>query len=205
MNIRLLSVLLMAIFFSYAVCGQSPDQLASVEQRLSAVESRIQSQESLINQLQTKIDEVTNQNLALKHAISLHPTIAEYTAENGLNFRLLEATGNSQKGEITLIISVYNPTKRDIETYFEFAPEMVDEQGHVYAHGFGYKKDLVSESFGKNHPTVSTILYPDTPVLMEFVYRTEGEPQYIKTFDYKGCYKSLKTDFRFINIPIKWD
>lgn len=201
MNIRLLSVLLMAIFFSYAVCGQSPDQLASVEQRLSAVESRIQSQESLINQLQTKIDEVTNQNLALKHAISLHPTIAEYTAENGLNFRLLEATGNSQKGEITLIISVYNPTKHDIFVRFINGPQMVDELGYSY----NMYTEQVKATIGNEGVCSGANCMPDTPITMELVYKTNGEPQYIKSFYFKGMSSFYKTDFRFINIPIKWD
>jgi len=85
----------------------------NVKAQSSSVESRLDSLMNVVSKLQadlegckSTINQVVQQNLALKHAISLQPTLAEYTTDEGINFRLLKAEGDKQKGEIQLCMSV---------------------------------------------------------------------------------------------------
>lgn len=148
--------------------------------------------------MQKTLSEVTAQNLALKQAISLQPTIAESKTEDGIDYRLIQAKGNKLTGEIEMIISVKNTTKRDIRLQFESSANAVDIEGKSYNTFETFEKSLIAN----NHFSYITNLMPDTPVELKIIFPAETEPAYIKTFDLNG-YNAH--GLRFTNIPIKWE
>lgn len=176
------------------MAGASQEPEKSIEERMTDLEN-------IVTSLQTRIDEVTRQNLALKHAISLTPTMAEYTAENGVIYRLLKATGNNETGEFELIISVLNPTSEDLNVCYINGPEMVDETGYAYL----YFKDQTEATIARNGVCSKTTLMPDAPVEMVLKFKVAHRPQYIKAFKYRNMHDFYKCTFRFANIPIKWE
>lgn len=169
-------------------------------EKVTSLEEKVSTLEHAIASMQTKVDEVTHQNLALKQAISLQPTIAECTSESGINYRLISTTGNSRTGKITLVISVLNPTKRDIKANFENYPTMVDEKGYSY---IGHQ-DIESATIANECLPCGSVLMPDTPVEMKLIFVSNTEPQYLKSFDLKSM-GFENHSFRFTNIPIKWE
>lgn len=115
-------VILSSIVFAVSLMAHAQSTNPEVEQKIAQMGNAIDSLKSTVTAMQTsmsamqaKVDEVTKQNLALKQAISLQPTIAEVKTEDGLDFRLLEAKGDIKTGEVTFVISVANTTKRDIK------------------------------------------------------------------------------------------
>lgn len=187
-------LLILTLLCSWMV-GASQEPEKSIEERMTDLEN-------IVTSLQTRIDEVTRQNLALKHAISLTPTMAEYTAENGVIYRLLEAKGNRAKGEFELVISALNPTKKDITVGYDYGPQMVDETGYAYV----INTDQISAKIAnRNISSSGTTLMPDAPVEMVLRYSVNHEPQYIKYLKLGGSFLYSGSTFRFANIPIKWE
>lgn len=187
--------ILFALFCSCLAFAQDNE----ITEKMSALEAKISTMEHAIAAMQTKVDEVTRQNLALKQAISLEPTIAEMKTDDGLDYRLIKAVGNRQTGRIALSISVMNTTKRDINLQFEPMPNIVDEQGNSYN---DYK--LFAESkIANNHFSSITQLLPDAPVNFELTFVADTEPQYIKVLHLESYNKAHS--MRFTNIPIKWE
>ncbi len=187
----LLSVLLVS---SCCIFAQQPE----LADKVASLEAKVATLETAVNAMQQKVAEVTAQNLALKQAISLKPTIADYQTEDGIDYRLIEAKGNQRTGEITLLISVKNTTKRDIKLQCSPTATAVDVNGKVYS---GYETFKTSR-IGNEHFSSITNLMPDAPVEMKIIFPAETEPAYIKTFD-KEAYHDHS--FRFTNIPIKWE
>lgn len=190
----LLSILLLS-------CGYIFAQDAQLAEKVSTIESKIASLETSIASMQKTLSEVTAQNLALKQAISLQPTIAEATSESGVNYRLIAATGKKQTGEFTLVISAMNPTKRDIKVHYTNGPTMVDEKGYSYI----YYKDMKNATIANEALASGVLLMPDTPVEMKLTFVSDTEPQYIKSFDLQSFPSENEHRFRFTNIPIKWE
>lgn len=176
-------------------------QNAQIDEKVTAIETKIADMEATIASMQKTLSEVTSQNLALKQAISLKPTIAEATSESGVNYRLIEAKGKRTTGEFSIVISVLNPTKRDIAVRYVNGPTMVDEQGYSYI----YYKDMKDATVANTTLASGILLMPDTPVEMKLAFVSDTEPQYVKSFDLESYPSKNEHRFRFTNIPIKWE
>lgn len=186
---------LLALLCSASVFAQS-NELA---EKVASLEGKVSTLEHAITSMQTKVDEVTRQNLALKQAISLQPTISECTTESGINYRLIEAKGNRQTGKISLIFSVLNTTKRDLSSFYKDTPTIIDEKGYRYT-----DKEFEKVSMGNSGISYVTLM-PDTPVEMKVIFISETEPQYVKTFNLSETLGGGDNNFRMANIPIKWE
>lgn len=187
-----LLLLFAALIATVAASAQTP----SLEEKVTNLETQVATLQQTIGHLQSQIDEVTKQNLSLKQTLHLQPTLSEYTSESGLNFRLISATGNSQKGTVTFRFSVTNTTKKDIG-YSIDKVNFVDENGQTERGG----KPNIYVGGKSEH---SYVFYPDTPMEMDFVLTLNDEPQYAKIIDII-TWGGGKEDSRFINIPIKWE
>ncbi len=189
----LLSALLVS---SSCIFAQQPE----LADKVATLEAKVATLETAVNAMQQKVAEVTAQNLALKQAISLKPIIAEATSKRGINYRLIEAKGNKQTGEMTFVISVVNNTKQDYRMGYN-DPMLVDEKGYNYASYDRWKeKSIGNEGFFKDAK-----LLPDTPIIMRLVVVADNEPQYAKVLTIEPDEIWSKDGFRFTNIPIKWE
>lgn len=166
--------------------------------QLSSLQSSVLSLQSTISTLEAKVNEVTAQNLALKHSISLTPTIAESKTEDGIIYRLICASGDKNTGEITLIVSALNPTLRDNTLQFSSTVTIVDTEGHQYTNYERFKNAYI----GDNHVTNITKLSPNTPVEIKYKFILDNETSYLKIFEAEAYNKH---NFTFRNIPIKWE
>lgn len=168
------------------------------ESQLDSIKNVVKVLQSDLADCKAAIAKVTEQNLALKNALHLQPAIAESTTEQGLNFKLIGATGNSQKQEVTLDIEVLNTTRRDVK-YQGSSFHIVDELGYVYDY-----VNEISSCIGNPNKSTYAIVYlvPDTPVNIKVVISVPHECQYIKAF--VGNLYSGGTEYRFLNIPISW-
>lgn len=173
-------------------------QDAALADKVTTIESKIASLETSIASMQKTLSEVTAQNLALKQAISLQPTIAEFKTDDGIDYRLIDAKGSKQTGDIEMVISVKNTTKRDIRLQFEPSANAVDINGKSYNKFETFEKSQIAN----NHFSGITNLMPDTPLELKIIFPAETEPSYIKSFDLKTYHNN---GFRFTNIPIKWE
>lgn len=181
------------LFAAVTVSAQS----TTVEEKISNLETQISTIQQAIGNLQSQIEEVTKQNISLKQALHLQPTISEYNTEGNLNIHLISATGNRQKGEITFTLSVLNPTRKDI-LYRATTPYFIDENGHkIKAENKGCS--IADEELIEN----SLFILPDTPLEMIMKFLPNEEPQYAKTLVIPVSFGG--NDSRFINIPIKWE
>ena len=177
-----------------------PSKVDSLATQLFTLQSSIQSLQSTIATLEAKVNEVTAQNLALKHAISLTPTKAEYTSKRNINYRLLEARGDSDTGNLEFVISVLNNNQFPINPSMPLA-SMTDEQGFVHT-------ALPFESkIGEVGLPAGTELYPGTPVRMVIKMKVENVPQFAKILIVKPNESTRfpEEGFTFVNIPIKWE
>lgn len=167
------------------------DSLADAFKRIEKIEQQLST-------LNATVQDVTAQNLALKQALHLQPTISEVTTPNGINFRLISAKGDKRTGNVTFVFSVVNTTKRDL-TFQAFDINFVDENGYAI------NVDGTEDASIANHrlEMYVTTLYPDTPVEMKINVALNSEPQYAKLIDIVAIEKT--DNVRFINIPIKWE
>ena len=188
---KLLTLLAIAILWSMASYAQD----SCLVNKVSELEGQVSGIQQMIFRLQSKVDEVTRQNLALKQALHLQPTIAEATTE-GLNVRLIEASGDSITGDITFRFSVTNTTDKDI-LYSGRVFDIVNENGYAL------KDSEIKKSIIANHPfSEARFIYPDTPVEMMFTVNMADKSQYAKIINIGSIAGHHNT--RFTNIPIKW-
>lgn len=188
---RILIILVLAAVW----CGAQP-QTPSLEEKVVALENQISTLQQSVVLIQKQVDEVTRQNLSLKESLHLQTPISEVTAPNGINFRLVSATGNRQAGEITFVFSVMNTTKRDIQ-YQGQKISFVDQNGFAIG-------NLMQYATIANQSIYSIVeLYPDTPVEMKIIVPHNAEPNFAKVLDVLTYDKAANT--RFSNIPIKWE
>lgn len=189
---KLLTLLVIAIFWSSASYAQD----SCLVNKVAELEGQISGIQQMIFRLQSQVDEVTKQNLTLKQALHLQPTIAEVTAE-GLNVRLIEASGDSITGDITFRFSVKNITDKDI-FYTGKVFDIVNENG------YDLKSNEIKESLIANRPFSDALfIYPDTPVEMTFTVNMADKSQYAKIINVGSLGSHHNT--RFTNIPIKWE
>lgn len=170
---------------------------ADVNSRVDSLANVVAAVQSDLNKCKAQLNEVAAQNLALKNALHLKPTIAESTTKDGLNFRLLNATGNRQTGKVELEIEVVNTTKQDVGLNGK-SFQIVDELGHEYT-----DNEISSEVGNSKTPIYMSInLMPDAPVKMKVFIMPPQECQYVKAF--LGT-RPWGDNYRFTNIPIKWE
>lgn len=165
--------------------------------QLSTLQSSVLSLQSTIATLEAKVNEVTAQNLALKHAISLQPTIAEAKTEDGLDFRLIEAKGETTTGNVTLVISVANTTEKDMNLQCSNVIA-VDINGQQYKEPDQFEKAHI----GETHINSIATLISDAPLEMLLSFRPKSDIPYIKVLDVEAYNNH---SFRFTNIPINWE
>lgn len=189
-----LFIILSLLCAVFAVSAQTP----TLEDKIGNLETQVSALQQTVNHLQTQVDEVTKQNLSLKQALHLQPTISEYTTPSGINIRLISAVGKRLNGEIIFTFSVENPTRKDLK-YSPAQIKMTDENGKVTA-----IEDKSSTLGGAYLCCGSHNLIPDTPVEMIVKFIVDDEPQYAKALDLPGCFSDSSAS-RFINIPIKWE
>lgn len=188
---KLLTLLAIAILWSMASYAQD----TCLVNKVAELEGQVSGIQQMIFRLQSKVDEVTRQNLALKQALHLQPTIAEATTE-GLNVRLIEASGDSITGDITFRFSVTNTTDKDI-FYSGRVFDIVNENGYAL------KESEIKKSIMANQPfSEARFIYPDTPVEMMFTVNLADKSQYAKIINIGSLGGHHNT--RFTNIPIKW-
>lgn len=201
---RFLFILSIILCASAAKAQSAPtDSLAakvdSLTTQLTTLQSSIISLQSTIATLEAKVNEVTAQNLALKHAISLQPTVAEDTSELNISHKLISATGNKNTGEVTFVLSVKYLGMGDFKVMGFETPVMVDEQGKR-------NEDInVISTVGGRVLSQGIELYQDTPVEMLLKFNTNNQPQYAKTLTVRPNINWHKDGFTFRNIPIKWE
>lgn len=166
------------------------------ESQLDSIKREVQVLQSDLAECKSTIAKVAEQNLALKNALHLQPTLAESSTRDGLNFRLLGAKGNKMKGEVELDIEVMNTTRTDVSLSCN-SFQIVDELGHVYT------SNEISSQVGNSQTPIYSAgsIMPDTPVKMKVVILVPHECQYIKGFLGK---RGWDDNFRFANIPINW-
>ena len=188
---KLLTLLAIAILWSMASYAQD----SCLVNKVAELEGQVSGIQQMIFRLQSKVDEVTRQNLALKQALHLQPIIAEATTE-GLNVRLIEASGDSITGDITFRFSVTNTTDKDI-FYSGRVFDIVNENGYAL------KESEIKKSIMANLPfSEARFIYPDTPVEMMFTVNLADKSQYAKIINIGSLGGHHNT--RFTNIPIKW-
>lgn len=110
------------LFFIIAACIFALPMMAqpdSIADKMAALESRLVVLQQSMVHMQKQVDEVTRQNLSLKHALDLHKPITEATTDSGINFRLISAVGDSINHNVTLLFSVVNTNPND--TYCEMS------------------------------------------------------------------------------------
>ncbi len=198
-------VILSSIVFAVSLMAHAQSTNPEVEQKIAQMGNAVDSLKSTVTAMQTamanmqvKVDEVTKQNLALKQAISLQPTIAEATSNRNINYRLIEAKGNRTTGEITFVVSVLSTGRIEQSITLE-PPVFIDEQGETH------RDTKYASTLGDNSLAVATTLFPDTPVKLILKTQADNEPQFIKTLDLRPGQNLNIDGFRFTNIPIKWE
>lgn len=203
---RFLIILTISLFCVSVAKAQSASadtlsaKVDSLTTQLTTLQSSVIALRSTIATLEGKVNEVTAQNLALKHAISLQPTIAEDTSKRNINYRLIEATGNKETGELTFIISVMNKGNFPVSPTMPLA-SMTDEQG------FAHTALPFESTIGEAQLPSGTELHPDVPVRMSIKMKAENAPQYAKIIIVKPNESTRfpEDGFTFRNIPIKWE
>lgn len=193
MKLKVYVIMILATVFSMTVKAQSQDET----QRLDSLVKVVTNMERRIQLIQHSVNEVLKQNLALKQAIHLQPTIAESTSSEGINFRIIKAIGDAKNEKVIILLSVLNQNDNDIDLQLQPLPLIVDELGHVT----DPYKDL---KYWIGYPDAVAIskLLPQTPVEMTIEISTPFLPQYIKNLNWE-LYRGGK-NIRFTNIPIKW-
>lgn len=199
---RLVITLIILLCSTAAKAQSAPaDTLAAkvdaMTTQLSTLQSSVLSLQSTIATLEAKVNEVTAQNLALKHAISLQPTIVEAKTEDGLDFRLIEAKGETTTGNVTLVISVANTTEKDMNLQCSNVIA-VDINGQQYKEPDQFEKAHI----GETHINSIATLISDAPLEMLLSFRPKSDIPYIKVLDVEAYNNH---SFRFTNIPINWE
>lgn len=202
---RFLIILTISLFCVSVAKAQSASadtlsaKVDSLTTQLTTLQSSVIALRSTIATLEGKVNEVTAQNLALKHAISLQPTIAEDKSELNISHKLISAKGNPNTGEVTFVISVKYLGTGDFKVMGFETPVMVDEQGKR-------NEDInIISTIGGRVLSQGIELYQDTPVEMLLKFNTNNQPQYAKTLTVRPNINWHKDGFTFRNIPIKWE
>lgn len=180
------------------------------EERLEAIECKLEQQAAVMIDLQTQMNAILKQNLALKQALALQPTISEYKTDEFV-YKLHEVTGDSSSGTVTVFMTVTNTTPEDIDRYQWETVKFMDENGVQNKSFNDYEVSLGvnNNAFGLNS------LYSDAPTQLTLTLtNVDKNAQYLKILEGKvhkvtkfvnNRYTDFNRSFILRNIPIKWE
>lgn len=189
------------LFFIIAACIFALPMMAqpdSIADKMAALESRLVVLQQTMVHMQKQVDEVTRQNLSLKHALDLRKPITEATTESGINFRLISAVGDSINHKVTLLFSVVNTHPED-EYCKMSTTSFIDDKGNQYS-----DMDFHNTTLGTEFIINGCFVIPQTPINMTIVFPgVSTDAEYIKTFNVRSGFH--KGSFHLHDIPIKWE
>ena len=182
---------------------------STVEERVASLENTVANQNNAISFIQRELATLKKQNLALKQALVLEPTIDEFKTEE-LTYRLHEAVGDSLNKSVHLIMTVTNDTDYDISHFqMSYCNKYVDEKGNQNKN----LKQFDPIIGGTNDGTSINQLYSGVPTKLD-VYISDFDPtsQYLKIVyldvyegaNDKDLFTKYKRNCTFRNIPINW-
>ncbi|WP_286145115.1 hypothetical protein [Bacteroides caecimuris] len=192
---------LMSVALAMSAMAQT-DSLKEAYFRIKILEQTIQEQNNNINKLSADVNEVIKQNLALKKNLNLSPTIAKSKLDNGLEFRILEVTGDRESNNVNIVISANNLSNADIQSFI-WTSETIDELGS----GYNDKDRCVMSIDGvsDNLYKFPLPLHPNAPYTINYrIKRYNPESQYIKHLSFDVLIGSKHNPIVFENLPIKW-
>ena len=166
-------------------------------------------QVSTITNLQSQVNAVIKQNLALKEALFLQPTISEFKTDE-LIYKLHEAVGDSTSGTVKVYMTVTNTSPEDIDNYQWESLKFMDENGVQNQSFSDYEVSVGVNNDGFNLNS----LYADAPTqLILTLMNIDKNAQYLKILEGKvfkdsrivnETFTDFERSFIMRNIPIKW-
>lgn len=199
---KLVLLTLLTFLFFPSVYAQT-DSLSEAYSRIKILEETIQQQNARITKLSSDVNEVLNQNLALKKNLNLLPTISSAKLGDSMEYRVIEVNGNSDTREVNVVITANNLTNQDVRTHFS-GNEIVDELGNGYNHNNqnykmkinGVEDDLIRRSVD-NHA--------NAPYSINLSINNYAPgANYIKYLSLDILTGTKHNFVIFENLPIKW-
>lgn len=197
------------LILSYCSVVSVAQSVSSTDDRLVKLEAQMDQQVATTTKLQSQVNEVTKQNMALKEALVLQPTISEFKTDE-LVYKLHEAVGDSTSGTVKVYMTVTNTSSEDIDNYQWESLKFMDENGVQNKSFSDYE---VSVGVNNNGFKLNS-LYADAPTqLILTLMNVDKNAQYLKIIEGKvfkatrlvnGTFTDFKRSFIMRNIPIKW-
>ena len=197
------------LILSYCSFISVAQSVSSTEDRLVKLEAQMDQQVSTITDLQSKVNAVIKQNMALKDALVLQPTISEFKTDE-LVYKLHEAVGDSTSGTVKVYMTVTNTSPEDIDHYQWQSLKFMDENG-VQNKSFSDYEVSVGVN---NDGFYINSLYTDAPTQLILTLKNmDKNAQYLKILEGKvykgtvfvnGTITNFERSFVMRNIPIKW-
>lgn len=196
-------VLLLSLICLFSISGMAQnDSIAEAYSRIQQLEEKIQQQNQTISKLSADVNEVLNQNLALKKNLNLKPTIAKAKIPGTVEFRIHDISGDPETGEIHAVITAHNIGESDKKLYYSKA-EIIDELGHTYNNEERSRIELAGET--SNLMKESVTHHVNAPYTLDFyISKYNPEAQYIKYLYFQVLDGTKLQDLVFENLPINW-
>lgn len=202
--------LLLSIFFSGLISGFAFAQSeTSIEERLAKLEAQLAQQNTTIAYLQSEVQSVVKQNLALKKNLFLQPTISEVKTDEFV-YKLHEVTGHKNDSTVHLVLTITNTTPQDVDNFQFQTINFMDENG-IQNPSFKNFEVVVG---GKNDGYKLNSIYSEAPTKLDiYLYKFDPSAQYVRILDGKVYNTTITTDrgfkdlhrsFTLCNLPIKW-
>ena len=197
------------LILSYCSFLSVAQSVSSTEERLGKLEAQMDQQVSTITNLQSQVNAVIKQNLALKEALFLQPTISEFKTDE-LIYKLHEAVGDSTSGTVKVYMTVTNTSPEDIDNYQWESLKFMDENGVQNKSFSDYEVSVGVNNDGFHLNS----LYADAPTqLILTLMNIDKNAQYLKILEGKvfkdsrivnETFTDFERSFIMRNIPIKW-
>ena len=197
------------MILSYCSFLSVAQSVSSTEERLGKLEAQMDQQVSTITNLQSQVNAVIKQNLALKEALFLQPTISEFKTDE-LIYKLHEAVGDSTSGTVKVYMTVTNTSLEDIDNYQWESLKFMDENGVQNKSFSDYEVSVGVNNDGFHLNS----LYAGAPTqLILTLMNIDKNAQYLKILEGKvfkdsrivnGTFTDFERSFIMRNIPIKW-
>lgn len=197
------------MILSYCSVLSVAQSVSSTEDRLVKLEAQMNQQVSTITNLQSQVNAVIKQNMALKEALVLQPTISEFKT-NELIYKLHEAVGDSTFGTVKVYMTVTNTSPEDIDNYQWESLKFMDENGVQNKSLSDYEVSVGVNNDGFHLNS----LYADAPTqLILTLMNIDKNAQYLKILEGKvfkdsrivnETFTDFERSFIMRNIPIKW-
>lgn len=177
------------VFLSILFCGLSvtlaiAQSETTIEDRLAKLEAQLAQQNTTIANLQSEVQSVVKQNLALKKNLNLKPTIAKSNPAEGLEYRVLEVTGNKETNELTLVLTVSYDGLDSPKIYYA-GLDIVDDLGNGLQERYLPRKpgNVKVTIDGVTEDAIGDLIthYPMSPYKMTMrIKKYNPDAQYIK-------------------------